>query len=144
MTAKLTTLPRIEGEARVEGAHRLKIDVEARTEVDAQEKTKGGVWGGARWAPPQKFVKNQTWNHSFWCIFEANVWNKQQHMLGSRTCSIVQIHKQIEFEYLISGNCLILLKNEKNSWGLVGIKSPRSWSLLADKVVIQACLVHIN
>ena len=24
---------------------------------------------------PRKFLKNQTWNHSFWCIFEAVIWN---------------------------------------------------------------------
>ena len=24
---------------------------------------------------PRKFLKNQTWNHSFWCIFEAIIWN---------------------------------------------------------------------
>ena len=24
---------------------------------------------------PRKFLKNQFWNHSFWCIFEAIIWN---------------------------------------------------------------------
>ena len=27
---------------------------------------------------PRKFLKNQTWNHSFWCIFEAIIWNDWQ------------------------------------------------------------------
>ena len=48
MTAKLTTLPRIEGEARVEGAKRLKIEGEARTEGEAREKTGEGSGEGAR------------------------------------------------------------------------------------------------
>ena len=52
MTAKLTTLPRIEGEARVEGAKRLRIEGEARTEGEAREKTGEGSGEGARWAPP--------------------------------------------------------------------------------------------
>ena len=48
MTAKLTTLPRFEGEARVEGAKRLKIEGEARTEGEAREKTGKGSGEGAR------------------------------------------------------------------------------------------------
>ena len=56
MNAKLTTLPRIEGEARVEGAKRLKIEGEARTEGKAREKTGGGVWGGSSVSPsPENF-----------------------------------------------------------------------------------------
>ena len=56
MTAKLTTLQRIEGEARVEGAKRLKIEGEARTEGETREKTGGGVWGGGSVSPsPENF-----------------------------------------------------------------------------------------
>ena len=33
---------------------------------------KGEVWGGAH----RKFLKNRTWNHSFWYIFETDIWNK--------------------------------------------------------------------
>ena len=51
MTAKLTTLPRIGGEARVEGAKRLKIEGKAR------EKTGEGSGEGAWWAPPQKIFE---------------------------------------------------------------------------------------
>ena len=49
--------PSIEGEARVEGAKRPRIEGEARTEGEAREKSGGGVWGGARWAPPQKIFE---------------------------------------------------------------------------------------
>ena len=47
-------------------------------------------------------------------------------MHGSRTCSIAHIHEQIDIEYLISGNCLILLKNKKNSWGSGGLRPPEA------------------
>ena len=57
MTAKLTTHPRIEGEARIEGAKRLRIEGEARTEGEAREKTGEGSGEGARWAPPQKIFE---------------------------------------------------------------------------------------
>ena len=45
--------PRIEGEARVEGAKSLRIESETRTEGEAREKT--GEWSGedARRASPQ-------------------------------------------------------------------------------------------
>ena len=42
------------GEARIEGAKRLRFEGEARIEGEARERAGGGVWGGARWAPPQK------------------------------------------------------------------------------------------
>ena len=67
--------PSIEGEARVEGAKRPRIKGEARTEGEAREKAGGGVWGGGSVSPPRKFLKNQTWNHLFWCIFETIIWN---------------------------------------------------------------------
>ena len=47
-------------------------------------------------------------------------------MHGSRTCSIAHIHEQIDIEYLISGNCLIWLKNKKNSWGSGGRSTPEA------------------
>ena len=48
--------PRIEGEARFEGAKRLRIEGEARTEGKAREKTRGGVWGGGSVSPsPENF-----------------------------------------------------------------------------------------
>ena len=120
MTAKLTTLPRIEGEARVEGAKRLKIEGEARTEGEAREKTGGGVWGGGLVSPsPENFWKIELETIHFGAYlrqtFEIN-----NNVHGSRTCSIAHIHEQIDIEYLISGNCLILLKNKKNSWGSGG------------------------
>ena len=40
--------PRIEGEARFEGAKRLRIEGEARTEGEAREKTGEGSGEGAR------------------------------------------------------------------------------------------------
>ena len=56
MTAKLTTLARIEGEARVEGAKRLRIEGEAQTKGKAREKTEGGVGGGGSVSPsPENF-----------------------------------------------------------------------------------------
>ena len=81
-------LPSIEGKARVEGAKRPKIEGDARTEGKAREKAGGGVWGGGSVRKsrgrglgrglgeplPRKFKKNHTWNHSFWCIFEAFIW----------------------------------------------------------------------
>ena len=46
--------PSIEGEARVEGAKRPRIEGEARTEGEAQEKAGGGVWGGGSVSPSQE------------------------------------------------------------------------------------------
>ena len=46
-------------------------------------------------------------------------------MHGLRACAIAHIHEQIDIEYLISGNCLILLKNKKNSWGSGGLRPPK-------------------
>ena len=66
---------KVEGEARVEGAKRPRIEGEARTEGEAEKKRGEGSGEGARWALSRKFLKNQTWNHSFWCIFEAIIWN---------------------------------------------------------------------
>ena len=56
---------RIEGEARVEGAKRQRIEDEARTNT-------GRGLGGSVSPSPEK---NQTWNHSFWCIYAPNIWN---------------------------------------------------------------------
>ena len=53
MTAKLTTLPRIEGEARVKGAKCLRIEGKAQTEGEAREKTGEGSGKGA----PQKIFE---------------------------------------------------------------------------------------
>ena len=66
---------RVSRAARVKGAKRPRIEGEARTEGEAREKAGEGSGEGARWAPPQKIFENQTWNHSFWCIFEAIIWN---------------------------------------------------------------------
>ena len=68
--------PSIEGEARVEGAKRPRIEGEAQTEGKAREKSGGRGLGRRLGEPlPRKFLKNQTWNHSFWCTFEAIIWN---------------------------------------------------------------------
>ena len=48
---------RIEGEARVEGAKRLRIEGETWTEGEAREKAGEGSEEGARWAPPQKIFE---------------------------------------------------------------------------------------
>ena len=53
--------PRIEGEARFEGAKRLRIEGEARTEGEAREKTGGrGLGRGLGELLPRKFLKNRT------------------------------------------------------------------------------------
>ena len=71
-----TKRPSIEGEARVEGAKRPRIEGEARTEGEAREKSGGRGLGRGLGEPlPRKFLKNQTWNQSFWCIFESIIWN---------------------------------------------------------------------
>ena len=44
---------------------------EVRTKGKAREKTGERVWGGRLVTLPRKFLKNRTWNYSFWCIFEA-------------------------------------------------------------------------
>ena len=67
--------PSIEGKARVEGAKRPRIEGEARTEGEAREKAGEGSGEGLGEPLPRKFLKNRTWNHSFWCIFEAIILN---------------------------------------------------------------------
>ena len=55
----------IEGEARAEGTKRPSFRGRSPSiEGEAREKAGGGVWGGARWAPPQKIFKNSNMK---WC-----------------------------------------------------------------------------
>ena len=114
MTAKLTTLPRIEGEARVEGAKRLKIEGEARTESEAREARKNGGRGlGRELGEPllREFFEKIELETIHFGAYLRQTFEINNNMHGSRTCSIAHIHEQIDIEYLISGNCLILLKN---------------------------------
>ena len=64
---------RVEGEARIEAAKRPKIKGDRGR---SPRKNGGKVWLGGSVPLRRKFLKNKTWNHSFWCIFEANILNK--------------------------------------------------------------------
>ena len=82
---------KVKGEARIEGAMRPSIDLgrspswgckapenwgRSPNRGRSPSKAGGGVWGGGSVSPlPRNFLKNQTWNHSFWCLFEAIIWN---------------------------------------------------------------------
>ena len=45
-----------EGEVRIEGAKRPRIEGEARSESEARDKAGGGVWGGGSVSPsPENF-----------------------------------------------------------------------------------------
>ena len=47
-----------EGEARIEGAKRPRIEGKARIESEAQDLARGGVWGGGLVSPsPENFRK---------------------------------------------------------------------------------------
>ena len=100
--------PSIEGEARVEGAKRPRIEGEAQTEGEARKKAGGGVWGGARWAPPQKifeksnlkpFILVHIWSnylkwltkwfscpHSWKIMSNSLMWRYYQILLEYETC----------------------------------------------------------
>ena len=52
--------PEYRGRSRVEGAKRPRIEGEARNRGRSREKSGGGVWEGARWAPPQKIFEKST------------------------------------------------------------------------------------
>ena len=54
-----------EGEARVEGAKRPRIEGEVRTEGEAREEAGEGSGEGARWAPPQKIFQNYLFIYLF-------------------------------------------------------------------------------
>ena len=60
MTAKLTTLPRIEDEAQVEGAKRLKLRAKPEPRAKPEKKRGEGSGEGAREPLPRKFLKNRT------------------------------------------------------------------------------------
>ena len=110
---KLRAKPESRARRARESRAKLRIEGGARTEGEVWEKTGGGSGGEwARWATPQKLLKNHSWNQSFWCIFEANIWNTWKHawFVSSRPCSIAHIHEKIDIKYLVFGNCLILLK----------------------------------
>ena len=74
---------KVKGEARIEGMKRPSTEGEAR-ELRAKpeprakpEKNRGGrgLGRGLGEPLPRKFLKNQTWDHPFWCIFKAIIWN---------------------------------------------------------------------
>jgi hypothetical protein len=94
-------------------AKRLRIEGKARTEGKARETTRGGVWGGGSVSPsPEIFWKIELQTIHFGAYlrqtFEIN-----NNMHGSRTCSIATFMNKSILIYLISGNCLILLKHKK-------------------------------
>jgi len=142
MTAKLTTLSRIKSKARIESAY-------IAPEIWGQSPIKNGGNGsgeGARWLGeplPRKFLKNRTWNYSFWCIFEANVWNKQKHAWFENMFNCPHSWATISNIWFLEIDKLFNFAEQCKIVGGLRTKSSRSGSLLDDKVEIQAFLVHI-
>ena len=103
---------RAKPESKAQSAWELRAKSELRAREKAREKAGEGVWGGGSVSPsPENFWKIELETSHFGAYlrqtFEIN------NMHGSRTCSIAHIHEQIDIEYLISGNCIILLKHKK-------------------------------
>ena len=74
---------KVEGEARIEGAKRPRIEGKARElrakpEPRAKPEKKRGVGLGIGLGEPllRKFLKNQTWNH-FGAYLKQIIWNSQ-------------------------------------------------------------------
>ena len=75
--------------ARIENAKSLRIEGEALTESGPHEKIRkiflifSRAFEGSRTKLgeplPREFLKNQTWNRSFWYILEAKIW-KNNHI----------------------------------------------------------------
>ena len=72
---------KVEGEARNEGANQMIIyeGVVRTKEMSGERLTE---------PHPRNFLKNLTWNHSFWYIFETNIWNKM-------TTCMIRDHDQL-------------------------------------------------
>ena len=65
---------RAKPESKARSAWELRAKPESR--MKPEKKRRRGLGRGLGEPLPRKFLKNETWNHSFWCIFEANFWNK--------------------------------------------------------------------
>ena len=71
--ARSARVSRAKPESRARSARELRAKPEPRAKP---EKNRGRGLGRGLGEPlPRKFLKNQTWNQSFWCIFEAIIWN---------------------------------------------------------------------
>ena len=58
---------------------------------------------------PENFVKIQLETIHFGAYL-SHTFEINDNMPDSRQCSIAYIHEKIDIKYLMSGNCLILLK----------------------------------
>ena len=71
--ARSARVSRAKPESRAQSARELRAKPEPR--ANPEKKRGRGLGRGLGEPLPRKFLKNQTWNHSFWCIFEAIIWN---------------------------------------------------------------------
>ena len=72
---------KVEGEARIE---REAPDNWGWSRNRGRSPRKNGGRGLGRELDeplPRNFLKSRTWIYLFWCIFEANIWNKWQHAM---------------------------------------------------------------
>ena len=75
-------------------------------------KNEGEVWGGGSVnVSPEKFWKIELGTMHFGTYLRQTL-KINDNMHGSRPCLIAYIHETIDIEYLMSGNCLILLNYE--------------------------------
>ena len=87
------------------------IEGEAQTEDGAREKTGGGVWGGGSVNPSPENILKIKLETIYFDAYLSQTFEINDNMPDSRQCSFAHyIHEKIDIKYLMSGNCLILLK----------------------------------
>ena len=124
------------------GSERLRIRSKPERRGEAREWMGEGSGEGLNEPLPRNFLKNRIWNHCYWCIFDANIWNKWQLAVRDYVQLPTFMKKSILHNYLMWGNCSIVLKY-KHVRGSGGLRPPEAEAFMADKVVIKAVLVHI-
>ena len=106
--------------SRARSARELKARSVWELRAKPEEKAGGGVWGGGSVSTlPRKFLKNQTWNHSFWCIFEGNYLKLLITCMVRDHCSIVPLSWKID-HWVIDFRKLFILMTFKTSKGDLG------------------------
>ena len=68
------------------------------------------VWGGGSVSPSPENLKKIHFETIHFGAYLSQTFEINDNMPDSRQCSIAYIHEKIDIKYLMSGNCLILMK----------------------------------
>ena len=86
------------GEARIEGAKRLRFEGEARIEGEARERAGEGSGEGLGEPLPRKFLEFRTSNRSIWCIVEKGIrkystYSPTNHRINNSICNVIKLNR---------------------------------------------------